>query len=268
MEFRLKLVTSVAAASLIAACGQGEQGEQAAMDGMDHVAMAAGEGGEGEGGEGESGAAAAMTLDQQHMLRLALIQGHLTAGNELIARGRADMGAGHAAHPRTEIYNSSEAEFAARGEGAVGRALDDYLDAVNNGASPEARETARNAVGRELARSAAKIALADHAEALSALLSEATSEYNIGVVDGAIVTPHEYQDAWGFMRAAAALFEARRADYLAADAAAAAEAEAKLQALLRAFPDVLSETPPDAVAIRAANTQAALALFPFREQAG
>jgi hypothetical protein len=268
MEFRLKLVSGVAAATLVAACGQGDADQQAAMEGMDHAAMATAEGGEGEGGEGEGGALGSMTPDQQHMLRLALIQGHLTAGNELIARGRADMGAGHAAHPRTEIYNSSESEFAARGEAALGRALDDYLDAVQNRASPEAREMARNAVTHQLAQAAAKMSLSDHAEALSALLAEATSEYNIGVVDGAIVTPHEYQDAWGFMCAAAALFEARRADYLAADPAGAADAEAKLQALLRAFPDVLSETPPDSAAVRAANTQAALALYPFRQQAG
>jgi hypothetical protein len=268
MEFRLKLVTSVALAGLAAACGPAEQGEQAAMDGMDHAAMASGEGGEGEGGEGEAGAAAAMTPDQQHMLRLALIQGHLSAGNELIARGRADMGAGHAAHPRVEIYNSSEAEFVARGEGALGAALDGYLAAVRDGAPGEAREAARSVVNRQLAEAAAKAAFADHAEALSELMSEAASEYGIGVVDGAIVTPHEYQDAWGFMRAGAALFEARRADYDAVDAAAAAEAAAKFEAALAAFPDILSGTPPSAATIRAVTTQAALALYPFRSQPG
>jgi hypothetical protein len=130
------------------------------------------------------------------------------------------------------------------------------------------RQAALDEVFRLLAEYANGVSLADHAEAISALLSEATSEYGIGVVDGAIATPHEYQDAWGFIRAADFLFQARKAEYVAENAIAAAEAEAKLKAAVDAFPDILSEAPPAAASIRAANTQAALALLPFRETAG
>jgi hypothetical protein len=202
------------------------------------------------------------------MLRLALIRGHLTAGNELIGRGRPDLGAGHAAHPREEIYDNDEAEFVSRGQGGLGVALDGFLSAVRANAPDAERNAAFANVDTQLASAASGVAIGDHAEAISELLSEATSEYGIGVVDGRIVTPHEYQDAWGFIRAADFLFEARRADYEAANPAAAAEAGAKLDAALAAFPDVLSETPPEAASIRAATTQAALALYPFRPAAG
>lgn len=273
MEFRLKLVTSVAAASLVglAACGPADQtaSTDADMAGMDHAATAA-PAGEGEGGEGEGegGAAAAMTPDQAHMLRLALIRGHLTAGNELIGRGRPDLGSGHAAHPREEIYDNDEAEFVSRGQGDLGAALDAFLAAVRGNAPDAERNAAFAAVDAQLASASQGVSLPDHAEALSALLSEATSEYGIGVVDGQIVTPHEYQDAWGFIRAADFLFQARKADYVAANPTAAADAEAKIKAAMDAFPDILAETPPAAATIRAANTQAGLALVPFREMAG
>jgi hypothetical protein len=274
MEFRLKLVTTVAAASLaagLASCGPAEQTQASSDAGMDHSAMGseaattAAPGG--VGGESEGGAMAVMTPDQQHMLRLALIQGHLTAGDELIARGRMDMGGGHAAHPREEIYNNSEAEFEARGQGALGAALDAYLAAVRGGAPDADRQAAREAVFAILADASSKMSLADHAEGLSALLADATSEYGVGVVDGKLVTPHEYQDAWGFIHAAYNIFEARKAEYVAANPTAAAEVETKLEAAMAAFPDILSETPPPAATIRATTTQAALALVPFRETA-
>jgi poly-gamma-glutamate capsule biosynthesis protein CapA/YwtB (metallophosphatase superfamily) len=138
---------------------------------------------------------------------------------------------------------------------------------VRGTAPAAARAPAFAQVDMTLAAAASGVALSDHAEALSALLSEATSEYGIGVVEGEIVTPHEYQDAWGFIRAANFLFAARKADYVAANAAAAADAEAKLAAAEAAFPDILSETPPAAATIRATTTQAALALLPFRQGA-
>lgn len=263
MEFRLKLVTGVAAASLVAglaACGPGGDAGQTA----DQAALLGEDAGGGEGGEGEGGAAVGLTPDQMHLLHIVLMQGHLAAGAELVARGEVEMGAGHAGHPRAEIYENNEAEFAARGQTGIADALDAYLARLQESPPQVVLDAARAAVDEQLSAAAAQGSLSDHAEALSELMSEMAAEYALGVQDGVIVQPHEFQDAWGFLRAGAAQFEARRADYEAADPEAAAAVAARFAEALAAFPDILAETPPPIATIRAVTTQVALALYPFR----
>jgi len=104
----------------------------------------------------------------------------------------------------------------------------------------------------------------DLAEALSALMTLAVGEYAVGVPAGGIKDVIEYQDAWGFLRAADAMFTERRADFDAIDAEAATELAARLAEAQAAFPSPEPVDPPALSDIRAATTQITLALYAFR----
>ena len=89
-------------------------------------------------------------------------------------------------------------------------------------------------------------------------------EYGEGVVNGAIEDVIEYQDAWGFIAATRASFDAHRAEYDAADADAADTLDTAL-ADLQALRGAAMEDPPAEIsAVRAATTRVQLALAPFQ----
>jgi len=195
----------------LTACGGegGEHGEGGeAGEGAIHAEVGesgeAGELGEGEGGEageGEGGEAGHMDMEAlpvEH--RAAFMWGHVKAGMKLYRDGFAEQASIHLLHPVSETHESERAG----------------LDALGFDAAPFERVSAALAAGAEasevepdLEAADANLKLVNEAAAgdpedvITFLLDTTLEEYQVGVTDGTVTDPGEYQDAWGFVRVAA-----------------------------------------------------------------
>lgn len=195
---RLGLGLALAGAMSLSACG-GEGGE-AGERGEAAYAGEAGESGEsgegGEGGEGgEAGEAGHSTETLPVEKRVAFMAGHVAAGLALYRAGAADEAAPHLLHPVSETHADERAGIDALGFdgalfGAVSRALEEGRPAEEIEPMLEAAE-ANMALVRENAGGDAR-------EVIAYLMDTIVEEYRIGVKDGAITDPGEYQDAYGF----------------------------------------------------------------------
>lgn len=220
-----------------------------------------GEGGEGsEGGEGgERGLASDPGAnDAAFLTLLGLVEGHLRAGIELYRDDAADMAKTHMKHPSDELYADLEPALAARDLDGFAGELERLAVAVEGGQpvaeADAAFEAALQAIERT--RAAANGDLAARLAAVTGLVRTAAEEYEIGVTDGRISDPHEYQDAWGFVQAA----KAQMAGLDEADRQRMGqgydEITAELDALDEAWPAVV---PPDSVTTDASLLYAAAA---------
>lgn len=223
----------------------------------------AGEGGEGGEG-GEAGATAGLAEDTGFAVKLYQMAGHLTVAEALLRAGNADAGSPHLLHPIAEIYEPMAAAFKARGREGLAGAIEAVAERLAEGGEPAAVADATRANIELLSAEADKLRLApaESARALAALIGVARAEYGAGVKDGAVVNTIEYQDAWGFIRFTQARLAAQRAAFDAMDADAAARVAAALDALakMHATPEPEAGPPPAAADIRAAATEVELAL--------
>ncbi|KKN89821.1 hypothetical protein LCGC14_0233860 [marine sediment metagenome] len=248
----------------------GESGEaghtqEAGEAGKSGEASAAGEGGEsgkpsegGEGGEGgESGGSVDLnTDDAAYFAELSKMRGHLMAAEALLEAGETEMAAPHLKHPLKENYEALEAAFEARSVPEFEATLEtmEASDPANSADALTKIAEARKAIdvaGEGIDPSA-------KAHGVVALLREAAQEYEEGVKDGKVEELAEYQDAYGFVRAADSVMQGLSGDIPAEAAAALNEA---LSTLKDALP---SAVPPqddlmDSGAFSAAVAQAELA---------
>lgn len=140
------------------------------------------------------------TDDVEYIHQLGLIRGHLIAFMDLYRAGAKDMAMRHAKHPSNEIYNDLVPAFEARGLDGFSDELSVILDiAMANGAVDDAYTEFVMRVDAHMPGAPVSINLL----AIAAMIETAGEEYALGVdVDGKIVQPHEYQDAYGFLNAA------------------------------------------------------------------
>lgn len=249
IEFRPKLWTSLTAAALLAACGQGgEAGESAAQAQHGEAGeSAAGEtggesggeqGGEAGGEQGESGAAAAgLGPAEQQAFAVAQMRGHFRVAKALAEAGQAEASSPHFGHPLYEVYEANRAVF---GSAQLNPAP---FEKLNQQAAAKASTATLQPLFVEAEGAIAALAPQgeiNQAAVLKALLKLASLEYREGVAQGAVVDPVEYQDAYGFSLVALDLAKA-----LPGSAPAKAEVVKEAEALVALFP---SAAPPAAPA--------------------
>ena len=195
MKTWAKLGLSTALASgAVAACSQPATDEAPSADPAPAAVADAGEAGEGEG-EGEGGEAGHNMDTLPVEKRVAFMSGHVEAGLALFRAGASDQAAPHLLHPVSETHEAERA-----GIDALGFDQDIFI------AVSEALEQGRPAdeIEPQLAAAEANMALmqenagGDPVDVIGYLMDTVFEEYRIGVTDGAITDPGEYQDAFGF----------------------------------------------------------------------
>lgn len=192
--------------------------------------------------------------DEDYLVRLGLMRGHLLVGHELYGQGALAAARTHSKHPTDELYAGMQNEFAARGVGGFGAELEAHAVA-SQGEDAAAVGEAYAALTTAIAVSEAAVAApppSTVAGVVVALLREAAAEYTIGIVDGGLAKAHEYQDAYGFTQIASA-WAARGAE---AEAAVFCRIAERIDALADMWPSL---APPDVVDHQAARLYGAAA---------
>jgi hypothetical protein len=138
--------------------------------------------------------------DVEYLYRLGLMRGHLAAFIELYRAGSYDMALTHVKHPESELYADVVPAFAARGKVGFADELTKLAGAADaRGDVEPVYEQAISAIRDNAPAGDVKTTLL----AVSVMVNTAAEEFEIGVDDaGAVVEPHEYQDAYGFLVAA------------------------------------------------------------------
>lgn len=166
-----------------------------AHDTQTHDTLASEMGEGGEGGEGgEAGHAMAMeTLALPK--RLSFMSGHVEAGLSLFRAGEPAMASRHLLHPVSETHAQERAGIDKLGfNGSIFEAVS---KALADGKSATEIEPQLLAAEKNLAMVRTK-AGGDPVEILNFLMNTIIDEYSVGVTDGVVTDPGEYQDAWGF----------------------------------------------------------------------
>lgn len=178
--------------------------------------------------------------------RVAFMSGHVEAGLALYRAGAPEQAAKHLLHPVSETHAAERA-----GIDALGFAKDVFervSDMLEAGAPASEIEPLLQDAEANMARMQVKAA-GEPAAIITFLMDTAAEEYAIGVTDGAISDPGEYQDAYGF--SVVALKTARRIE--------GAEAlVAELESLTQMWPTTgpLADSDPQPVADVAAQIEA------------
>lgn len=171
-------------------------------------------------------------------------RGHQLVALELLAEGDR-AAATHAAHPIEEVLSSVEGEVEEHGGDAASlrTSFDSFLTAVQDGEDAQAAaEQSRSAI--EEAEEAVAGNPGDPAyrgSVIAALLGTAAHEYEEALGRGEIALTVEYQDGYGFVRAAQELYQGIAADVENVSTEEAEEIEEAFAALEAAFP---SPEPP------------------------
>lgn len=190
---RLGLGAALAGTLALSACGGGEAGETA--EGGNVIAGAVGEAGEGEGGEGEGGEAGHSVDTLPVEKRVAFMSGHVAAGLALYRAGAPDQAAQHLLHPVSETHAAERAGIDALGfEGSYFEQVSEALEAGKPASEVEPLLAQADA-NMSLVRANAG---GDPKELIAYLMDTVVEEYTIGVTDGVMTDPGEYQDAYGF----------------------------------------------------------------------
>ena len=127
--------------------------------------------------------------------RVAFMSGHVEAGLALYRAGAPEQAAKHLLHPVSETHAAERA-----GIDALGFAPDVFervSDMLEAGAPASEIEPLLQDAEANMARMQVEAA-GDPAAIIAFLMDTAAEEYAIGVTDGAISDPGEYQDAFGF----------------------------------------------------------------------
>jgi len=127
--------------------------------------------------------------------RVAFMSGHVVAGLKLFRAGAPDQAAKHLLHPVSETHEAERAginKLGFKGEifEKVSKALDEGKPAAE--VEPMLKKAEQNINLLQ------KNAGGDPAEIIEYLMDTVDEEYEIGVKNGKITDPGEYQDAYGF----------------------------------------------------------------------
>ena len=181
----------------LSACGSDDAPaqEETILEAPSDSVVEAGELGEaGEAGEsGEVGHENVDTLPRH--LRLAFMTGHVEAGLALYRAGEPGMAAKHLLHPVSETHAAERAGLDELGFDAS--LFETVSAALEAGRSADEIEPQLAAAETNLA-AVAEQAGGDPIEIIEFLLATIVEEYGVGVSDGVVTDPGEYQDAYGF----------------------------------------------------------------------
>ena len=260
----LYLSTALLGVSL-ASCGapSGEGGEAGEAGEGGSPAAVSGEGGEG-GEAGEGGASNTdLSAGAARVYVYAQMRGHLAVAKALYDSGDPVAGGPHFMHPVVEVIAGNPDQFDAEMRNQLTETIEGLALAAEGGGHADDVQAQYDAVIARLDTAMGTATLAEHAESMSALIGLARHEYGQGVVDGAIDDVIEYQDAWGFIAATRAAFEARRAEYEDTNVEAAQSLDLALTALqtLRGAAD--ADPPAPLSGMRAATTRVQLGFAMF-----
>lgn len=187
--------------ALTACGGEGGEGGESGEGAVHAEVGEAGEVGEGEGGEGEGGEAGHMNMEAlpvEH--RAAFMWGHVKAGMKLYRDGFAEQASIHLLHPVSETHESERAGLNALGFDAA--PFERVSAALAAGAEASEVEPDLEAADANL-KLVNEAAGGDPEDVIASLLDTTLDEYKVGVTDGSVTDPGEYQDAWGFVQVAA-----------------------------------------------------------------
>jgi hypothetical protein len=209
--------------------------------GMDHPAK------DKEAGEGgETKDLANLPPELAFAVRIVLLQGHLSVGNELVTQQQWNAALPHFLHPTEEIYGDIKDHLGDYDvppfDGAL-KALADVVKAKKGGSDyDKALKAVLDAVAAAYAGMKAKqqanwpgFMVETAVEALKA----AANEYQLAIVGGRIAKPVEYQDARGFIWQADRTIGSVAAQLQEKDPAALREVRAGIAQLEKAFPSAM-----------------------------
>ncbi|MEP3225602.1 MAG: hypothetical protein ABJO01_06475 [Parasphingorhabdus sp.] len=202
--------------------------------------------------EGESGEAGHDMATLPLPKRLAFMSGHVQAGLALYRAGEAEMAAPHLLHPVSETHEAER-----KGLDALG--FDAALFEGVSAALEEGRPASE--VEDQLQKAEANIAAVaekaggNPADIIAYLMDTVIAEYTVGVKEGKVTDPGEYQDAFGFAVVALAM-----ADNL--DANSAEKTKQELNILIALWPEAPippeDPTPVTQISAQALQVQSAL----------
>ncbi len=264
MTKRMRFWTGLGAAALSGAVA----GESAAFDIAAHhlsgkpitLAQASGEGG--EGGESGGGSGVKEVGHISYLTNLGLVEGHMRAGIELYKKGDSSAARTHMKHPADELYADLKPQFESMKIAGFDAELEAVAKAVENAAPEAAIDASFVRLQAAIAKARGSVSAHDTAETVEHLVRKAADEYAIGVKDGKVNDPHEYQDAWGFVQAARSAMAAMPDDQRQKNAPALAEIEAELERVQVLWPDITGATPVtgDTTLLAAAASRIELAI--------
>jgi len=162
--------------------------------------------------EGESGeqTVSLSTSDIAYLTQLGQMRGHLDVGYKLYRAGHIDHAKTHMKHPESELYAGLIPAFAHRGAPDFSTQLSAMAEAVESEQSNITVNAAYTQLLEAISRTEQYVGGASKNAAgtldlVVELLKIAAKEYGIAVVDGKMMNPHEYQDAFGFTQVAKSL---------------------------------------------------------------
>lgn len=213
-------------------------------------------------------AAAAVPADVAYGRFIAMIRGHLIAGDDLVAARRWDAAARHYGFPREEIYGVIRPDLRSYQTPAFEGDLRALVRAAK-ARSPRALAQARRNIDKALAAADANLkAKAPDwpgfvVRVAVEVLKVAPDEYDDAVVKGRIVRPIGYQTARGFILQADRMIETAGPELSGSRSAAMDEVRAGLAQLKTAFAAVIPPGPavmdPAAMTALAARIETAAA---------
>ena len=200
----------------------------------------------GEGGETKD--LANLPPDLAFAVRIALLRGHLTIGDELVRQQQWNAALPHFLHPTEEIYGDIKdqlADYNVPPFDASLKALAAVVKAKKSNGYAQALKSVNDALAAADAGLRAKQANwpGFAVEAAIETLKAAANEYQQAIVGGRIAKPVEYQDARGFIWQADSMIASVATELRKTDGAALSEMIAGLMELKKAFP---SPMPPRA----------------------
>jgi len=217
------------------------------LPGMMHLAQQHG----GEAVQGGEQGVADLPPDLAFAVRIALIRGHLSVGDELVKQGQWAAALPHFLRPGEEIYAGLSEQLDDYRVPPFDRALKALADVVKAKKGGADYTRTRAAVNSALALADASLRdkqSADWAgfiiEAAVELLKIAGGEYGAAIVDRRFAKPVEYQDARGFVWHAEQMIGAVASDLERKDAAALKQVHMSLAEIKKAFPKAMPPKAP------------------------
>jgi hypothetical protein len=202
----------------------------------------------GEGGESKN--LANLPPDLAFGVRLALLRGHLSVGDELVKQNQWNAALPHFLHPIEELYDDIRGPLADSKTPPFDAALKTLADVVKAKKNGNDYAKALKAVSDALA--AADAGVKDKqtdwpgfvAEAAIESIKAAAGEYEGALANGRIAKPVEYQDARGFIWQAERMIDSVAAGLQKKDAAALKQVRAGLAELKKVFPAAMPPRTP------------------------
>ena len=154
--------------------------------------------------KGESGNQALSCQDMVDFgYKLSLVNGHLWAASELVSQNQFELAKRHSKHPSEEIYTELLPYFRAtesRGFSEELTRMSNLFDTNNTVNFPAAYSATKQRIDRHLA----DLPLSDDGKRVVVykLMSQALTEFEVGVREGVVTDLQEYQDARGFVEIA------------------------------------------------------------------